>query len=141
MGDFQDLRGEAMIGDNIPSVEAGFQPGGRDAAHVPHAAPPQSWASGYDSALNRARNHDSELSSITPRATTAAQGSPTKNKTIGNQPYDECDPKRSHSSPMGHQPWAADWDSALCRKWQGDPGASAKYTSNVSDLIHGGASQ
>ena len=146
-------------------MEAGFQPGGRDAAHVPHAAPPQSWASGYDSSLNRARNHDSELSSIMPRKTTmpapsraslfshtayyssylarlvlsqAAQGTPSTNKTIGTGPVDECDPKRSHSSPMGHQPWASDWDSALCRKWQADPGVAAKYTSNVADLIHGG---
>ena len=121
-----------------PSETEGFKPEGRDNAHVPHAAPPQGWAAEYDSSLNRARNHDSELSSITPRPTTAAQGTPSQNKVIGYTATDECDPKRSHASPMGHQPWAADWDSSLCRKWQGDAGASAKYTSNVGALIHGG---
>jgi len=120
-----------------------FQPCGSDSAHVPHAAPPQPWASGYDSSLSKRRNHDSELSSVTPRLTTAAQGKmsaaravgPTSPTTGGQEHGGQT--KKSHSSPMGHQGWASTWDSSLCRKWDSS-GAAQKYTSNVAALIHGG---
>merc|ERR1712216_879456 len=115
--------------------------------HRPHAAPPQGWAAGYDSSLSRRRNHDSELSSITPRQTTGAQGHLRSNKkmvdappspTRGGQEYSAGQQSKSHSSPMGHQPWASSWDSSLCRKWEGDIAPGRKYTSNVAALIHGG---
>merc|ERR1712216_283731 len=151
MNSFVDPRGDFKPGtfnDARPgSAPADFQPEGKDSAHVPHAAPPQGWAAGYDSSLSRRRNHDSELSSITPRQTTGAQGHLRSNKkmvdappspTRGGQEYSAGQQSKSHSSPMGRQPWASSWDSSLCRKWEGDIAPGRKYTSNVAALIHGG---
>lgn len=110
-----------------------------DKAHVSHAAPPQAWATGYDSSLSRRRNFDSETMGATPRGTTSAQGmlSPRHNEpmsptTAGQEHGGQT--KKCHSSPMGHQGWATSWDSSLCRKWEGKSGGDS-----VGALIHGGA--
>jgi len=147
---FVDPRGDnykpGSFNQTTTTTAQDFNPSGKDSAHVPHAAPPQAWASGYDSSLSRRRNHDSELSSITPRKTTAAQGHLRSNDkmkdapaspTTGGQEHGGMTNK-SHCSPMGHQPWAASWDSSLCRKWEGDVAGGRKHTSNVGALIHGG---
>lgn len=150
MTGFVDPRGDFKPGVAPPRFtesRTDFKPSGKDSAHVPHATPPQAWASNFDSSLSRRRNADSELSSTTPRTatTTAAQGqirekepmAPASPTTAGQEHGGPT--RKSHSSPMGHQPWASSWDSSLCRKWEGDTTAGAKYTSNVGALIHGGA--
>jgi len=139
---FHDPRGSLREGDRQPQVSEGFVHQGKDAAHVPHSAPPQAWATSYDSSLSRRRNHDSELSSITPRKMQAAQGmakcaeyapaSPTTGGLEHGGPT-----RKSHTSPMGHQNFAASVDSSLCRKGDGSS-AAGKYSSNVAALIHGG---
>jgi len=136
---FVDPRGEQKPNNSAGMAEV-LAP--QDDAHVPHASPPQPWQAGYDSSLSKRRNHDSELVSVTLRQTTAAQGMPSPGKappatsptTGGQEPGGGT--KKSHSSPMGHQPWAAAWDSSLCRGWEAAP--AAKYSSNVAALIHGG---
>merc|ERR1711934_1080257 len=47
----------SLLTGQEPAAAGGFQPSGKDSAHVPHATPPQAWASNFDSSLCRRRNH------------------------------------------------------------------------------------
>jgi len=137
MNGFVDSRGDSFRpgAAAAQALDHGFSVSGRDQAHVPHTAPPQPWHASYDSSLHRRRNHDSELSSIMPRKLPGPPSPGAKSRPV-TSPTDGS-PKKAHSAPMGHQPWAASWDSSLCRGW-GEGETADKYSSQVASLIHGG---